>query len=64
VEPEHQGRGLGKAIVATIVEHLRRVAPVGAHVSLLADGQAQRLYAQFGFNLTAPASVGMAFLIQ
>jgi len=64
VEPEHQGRGLGKAIVAKLVTHLRETAPVGAYVSLMADGQAQHLYAQFGFALTAPASVGMAFSIR
>jgi hypothetical protein len=29
---------------------------------LIADGQAQDLYAQFGFVLTAPRSVGMAYL--
>ncbi len=60
VEPAHQGRGLGKAIVGRIVEYLQATAPVGAYVSLIADGEAWRLYAQFGFKLTAPASVGMA----
>jgi ribosomal protein S18 acetylase RimI-like enzyme len=64
VEPEHQRRGLGKAIVGKIVEHLKQTAPVGAYVSLMADGEAQRLYAQFGFNLTAPTSVGMALSIR
>ncbi len=59
VAPPHQGRGLGKAIVGRLVEHLRDTAPDGAHISLLADGPAQHLYAQFGFRLTAPASVGM-----
>lgn len=59
VHPEHQGRGLGKAIVGHLVEHLRKVAPAGAHISLLADGPAEHLYAQFGFRQTAPASVGM-----
>lgn len=63
VEPEHQGRGLGKAIVGSIVEYLRRTAPSGAYVSLIADGEAHRLYAQFGFEHTAPASVGMAMRI-
>ena len=61
VEPAHQGRGLGKAVVGTIVDHVKRTAPIGARVSLLADGEAHRLYAQFGFRLTAPGSVGMAF---
>ena len=63
VEPAHQGRGLGKAIVGAIVGHLRQTAPAGAHVSLIADGDAWRLYAQFGFEPTAPASIGMAFSI-
>lgn len=64
VEPAHQGRGLGKAIVGRIVDHLRRTAPSGAYVSLIADGEAHRLYAQFGFEPTAPASIGMAFRIE
>lgn len=59
VEPEHQGRGLGKAIVHEIVEHLKRTAPAGAYVSLIADGEAHRLYAKFGFSPTAPRSIGM-----
>jgi ribosomal protein S18 acetylase RimI-like enzyme len=60
VLPEHQGRGLGKRIMAALMEYLREV-PEGAHVSLLADGPAEHLYAQFGFEETAPASVGMAW---
>ena len=63
VEPEHQRRGLGKAIVGKIVEHLKQSAPAGAHVSLIADGLAHHLYAQFGFKPTAPDSIGMAFSI-
>lgn len=35
----------------------------GAYVSLIADGQAHRLYAQFGFTVTAPRSVGMAKVV-
>ena len=63
VLPEHQGLGLGKAIVGALVDHLRATAPKGAYVSLMADGEAHRLYAQFGFALTAPRSVGMAFVV-
>ena len=63
VQPAHQGRGLGKAIVSALVAHVRATAPDGAHVSLLADGEAHRLYAQFGFEPTAPGSVGMAFVV-
>jgi ribosomal protein S18 acetylase RimI-like enzyme len=63
VDPRHQGRGLGKAIVDQIVEHLKGTAPAGAYVSLIADGEAHRLYAQFGFRPTAPASIGMEMFI-
>jgi ribosomal protein S18 acetylase RimI-like enzyme len=63
VDPRHQGRGLGKAIVDEIVEHLKRTAPAGAYASLIADGEAHRLYAQFGFRSTAPASIGMEMFI-
>jgi ribosomal protein S18 acetylase RimI-like enzyme len=63
VEPAHQRRGLGKAIIGKIVEHLKESAPTGAHVSLIADGDAWHLYAQFGFEPTAPASIGMAFSV-
>lgn len=64
VLPEHQGRGLGKRIVGVLVEWLHAHAPPSAYVSLIADGPAKDLYAQFGFKPTAPASIGMAFKIQ
>jgi GNAT superfamily N-acetyltransferase len=60
VEPSHQGKGLGKAIVGNLMSALERQAPAEAHVSLLADGEAHRLYEQFGFSATAPTSIGMA----
>jgi GNAT superfamily N-acetyltransferase len=63
VAPAHQGRGLGKAIVGAIVAHVRRTAPASAYVSLIADGEAHRLYAQFGFEPTAPRAIGMAFTV-
>jgi ribosomal protein S18 acetylase RimI-like enzyme len=63
VLPEHQGRGLGKRIMATLVGWLQREAPATAYVSLIADGPAKHLYAQFGFAEVTPESVGMAMLI-
>lgn len=60
VDPAHQGRGLGKAIVAGLMDALRRLAPAEAYVSLIADGKANELYAKYGFVPTAPASIGMA----
>jgi len=60
VEPEHQGKGVGKTIVHCLMQELRKIAPAEAYVSLIADGRANELYAQFGFASTAPASIGMA----
>lgn len=62
VVPAHQGQGLGKWIMATLMSWLRDHAPVSAYVSLIADGKARHLYAQYGFKPTAPASIGM-FLV-
>jgi len=61
VLPAYQGRGLGKRIMAAISDWLRANVPESGFVSLLADGEAQRLYAQYGFVPTAPASVGMRY---
>jgi GNAT superfamily N-acetyltransferase len=63
VLPEYQGKGLGKQIMREIRRYLDENAPESAYVSLLADSEAHRLYAQFGFKLTAPATVGMAYKV-
>ena len=60
VLPAHQGKGLGKLIMREIMQFIETEVPESAYISLIADGQAQDLYAQFGFQHTAPASVGMA----
>lgn len=60
VDPAHQKRGLGKAIMSSLMQELKQLAPAEAYVSLIADGDARHLYAQYGFSSTAPASIGMA----
>ncbi len=60
VDPAHQGNGLGKAIVAKLLAHVRKVAPAEAYVSLMANGEAHRLYAPFGFTPVMPEARGMA----
>ncbi|TBZ43701.1 N-acetyltransferase [Rhizobium leguminosarum bv. viciae] len=60
IMPEHQGRGLGKMIMAALTNHIENQLPKTAYVSLIADVPANRLYRQFGFAETAPRSVGMA----
>jgi GNAT superfamily N-acetyltransferase len=60
VLPEHRGQGLGKRIVAALVDWLRANAPKSAYVSLIADGPAKDLYAQYGFKPTTEhGSIGM-----
>jgi GNAT superfamily N-acetyltransferase len=61
VAPEHQGKGLGKMIMREIVAYLDAEVPARGYVSLIADGLASQLYAQFGFVPTAPASIGMSY---
>lgn len=61
VLPAHQGRGLGKLIMREIQAYLERSVPPSGYVSLIADGTAKHLYAQFGFAEVAPKSVGMAY---
>lgn len=56
---EYRGQGLGKRIVKALVDWLEANAPKSAYVSLIADGPAKDLYAQYGFKETAPESVGM-----
>ncbi|GIF69941.1 AttT protein [Asanoa ishikariensis] len=63
VLPEHQGRGVGKTIMSSLIQELRDRAPSTAYVSLIADGDARHLYEKFGFTETAPESVGMALVL-
>lgn len=58
---EHQGKGIGKMIMKEIMQYIETNVPESAYVSLIADGEAHKLYARFGFEFTAPASVGMAY---
>ena len=64
LEPAHQGKGLGKAIMAALVQRLKAEAPEGAYVSLIADGDAKHLYAKYGFEPVMPASIGMAMWLR
>lgn len=63
VLPGHQRRGLGDAILSTLLDRIRDDAPPGAWVNLLADPPGRRLYERHGFVETAPGSVGMALTL-
>ena len=60
IHPTLQRRGLGSRIMAALVSWLREHAPESAYVCLIADDGAPALYKKFGFQFTAPKSVGMA----
>ena len=63
VRPEVQGQGLGTAVMTRLMDYIAREAPPTAAVMLLADVPADRLYAKFGFRPTAPASLGMIYVV-
>ena len=60
VHPAHQGKGLGKAIMHELMDRLAQTLEAPAYVSLIADGDANNLYAHYGFASVAPKSQGMA----
>ena len=57
--PEHQGRGIGNAVLAHLVDAIRTRAPAEPYITLMADGPGRALYAKHGFVDTAPHSIGM-----
>ncbi len=59
VLPQYQGKGIGKQIMEKIKAYIDHKLPETCYVSLLADGQADKLYAHFGFKETMPQSKGM-----
>lgn len=63
VHPRYQRQGLGMRIMTELMEYIDKVAPDSAYVSLLADDDAPKLYEKFGFEFTAPKTVGMAFKV-
>ncbi|GLX70378.1 GNAT family N-acetyltransferase [Paenibacillus glycanilyticus] len=59
VHPDYQGLGYGKVIMSELMGYLDTHGQKGALVSLLADVPADGLYKKFGFEYSAPASLGM-----
>lgn len=49
VSPEHQGKGVGKAVVAGLLDFVRTNAPDRAFVGLFATTEGKELYERFGF---------------
>ena len=52
VHPDHQGRGLGRRLVDSLVEQVREVSPGHCFVGLFATPAAERLYRALGWEAT------------
>lgn len=61
--PEHQGRGLGAAILRELLDEIAERAEPGAYVTLTADPPGRRLYESFGFEDVAPGRTGMHMVL-
>ncbi|MBB1150296.1 GNAT family N-acetyltransferase [Myroides sp. NP-2] len=61
VLPAHQKRGLGKRIMTKLDEFIQANIPDSCYVNLIADGEAYRLYEQYGFKDVWPVSRGMGY---
>ena len=59
VLPTHQRRGIGAAILTALLDTIRDRAPANPYVTLMADLPGRPLYTRFGFQETAPGTVGM-----
>ncbi len=59
VLPAYQRQGLASLLMQAMVDKLRKDAPAGSIVTMLADGETYRLYEKYGFQLSAPGSLGM-----
>jgi len=62
VLPDHQKKGLGKLIMQKLKDFIDEHLPVSCYISLIADGEAYKLYETYDFKEVWPKSRGMAFL--
>ncbi|KAK8090939.1 hypothetical protein PG994_000444 [Apiospora phragmitis] len=65
VLPEHQRRGLGDAVLKTLMDRIRTYAVKGdAYVTLFADIPGRRLYDKNGFMEAMPREMGMDIVLK
>jgi len=64
VHPDYQRQGLGIRVMKAVMAFIEQNAPDTAYVSLIADHHSPALYSKFGFEPTAPVSVGMSYRVR
>lgn len=58
-DPDHQRRGIGRAIIDHLLTVIEQKAPADPYVTLMADRPGVRLYESVGFVPSAPTTIGM-----
>ncbi|MFC7490346.1 MULTISPECIES: GNAT family N-acetyltransferase [unclassified Knoellia] len=57
--PDHQRLGLGARVMEWLLDSIRAAVEDEPYVTLMADEPGRPLYRRFGFQETAPTSIGM-----
>ena len=61
IDPGHQGKGVGRMVIARLTEWLRANAPKPSFVSLFTDEDKPPLYEKFGFRVCGPEDTAMVW---
>lgn len=59
VDPDYQGKGIGKIIMKEIDDYLEENTDEDAYIILIAKKPADKLYSKFNFRYSEPDSCGM-----
>jgi predicted N-acetyltransferase YhbS len=51
-------------VMQALMDYIQQQLPDSCYINLIADGDARYLYEKFGFTDVAPASIGMAVMLQ
>ena len=62
--PEHQGNGLGGAVLDARLAEIGELAPSDAYVTLTADPPGRGLYEKRGFRDVSPGQTGMSLTVR
>ncbi|WP_129657463.1 GNAT family N-acetyltransferase [Rothia uropygialis] len=57
--PNHQGRGIGREVISSLIRRIRQHAPADPYITLMADEPGRALYYSMGFRDAMPHSMGM-----